>query len=251
MTEFNQERETERQVDLLLHEQRKVFESLQDAEDSPAATLVSSDASEHDSITEPERESPSTRLASAAAIDVALAQAGRAPMLAIDGRRLTSPLREEKATPAVRTSELAEGGAIEVAAAVAHTQYAHEARMFAHVAAVLDERGSVVQAAPSEPKPLASELARPVDFELAGLERAGLAEQFGASAVPATESRGALLAEAPLSDADADAVDDPARAWAFAEWPLLVIAGVGAGFVAQRYNSRIGRQNTLPRLQSG
>ncbi len=158
----------------------------------------------------------------------------------MDGSQQAISLRRENSTLAEGPPTVSsEGGAIDVAATVAHAQQAYEARMFSAVAAVLDEQGVLDKPASPIEQPLTGELARAVAFELASSQRSAPGMPFKnaldtdgkAPAVPLTHN-------GPFSELDGESESDRSPALSFAQWPLVVPAAVGGVIITRRRIAR-------------
>jgi len=148
-------------------------------------------------------------------------------------------------------ADSAEGGPIEVARAVVDTQQAYEAKMFSAVAALLDNENILVQPPPPVRRPLSGELARSVAFETVGLEPTADSVHFNDShapsaALPASSVSAAISASAAAADAE-EADTGPSRALAFAQWPLVFSATMGAVLVGSRRRSQSRAVQLPPR----
>jgi hypothetical protein len=128
-----------------------------------------------------------------------------------------------------------EGGAIEVSLAVAQTQRAYEAEVFAEVAAQLEGKVALAENALPKAEPLIGELARAVVFEMAGqdstdeeaLPRSAVHDP--SAALPADQN---AVAAAVIKDEREQ--DEASRSWAFAQWPLFFSATLGLALVGNR-----------------
>ena len=136
----------------------------------------------------------------------------------------------------------AEGGPIEVALAVVETQQAFEAKMFSAVAALLDHENILAQPTPPVAQPFSGELARSVAFETVGLQSPADSAQFDdsqASNADISASRAAVH----VDEADTEL----SRALAFAQWPLVFSATMGAVLVGSRRRSQSRTAQLPPR----
>jgi hypothetical protein len=133
-----------------------------------------------------------------------------------------------------QSTRFAEGGIIEVDAAVTDTQQAYEAHLFAAVARMLDEHNFLAQPALPARQPPASELARAVAFELASFERTSPAPPLDSAYEPGTKAPARPTDDALPFDLGEGADSGLSRALAFAQWPLMISASAGAVHLVHR-----------------
>lgn len=148
-------------------------------------------------------------------------------------------------------AESSEGGPIKVTQAVVEAQRAYETKVFAAVAAQLDEQDFLAQPAPPVEQPLSAELARSMAFESLELEPSSDPARLNDSSAPSAMLPPTSFDEDPLASKpamDEEPTDDePADALAFAQWPLLYSATVGAVLVGTRRRTRTGTAQLPPR----
>ncbi|MCH7753397.1 MAG: hypothetical protein IH898_14745, partial [Planctomycetes bacterium] len=140
----------------------------------------------------------------------------------------------------------AEGGPIEVAQAVTDTQQAFEAKMFSAVAALLDHENILAQPTPPVRLPFSGELARSVAFETVGLDETADSAHSADSHVSVSSVGAAISASAEAADAE-EADTELSRALAFAQWPLVFSATMGAVLAGSRRRSQSKAVQLPPR----
>ena len=133
-------------------------------------------------------------------------------------------------------SDSAEGGPIEVAQVVLDTQQAYESKVFSAVAVLLDDENTLALPTPPVGQPLSGELARSVAFETVGLPPTDDSAQFD-------DSHASSAAAATLNEVDTER----SRALAFAQWPLVFSATVGAVLLGPRRRSQSNAAQHPPR----
>lgn len=160
----------------------------------------------------------------------------RLMLSSIDGRELD--LSADQQAVQSDTQEIAEGGAIDVAATVNHARTEHEARAFEAVATLLNDQGIVDELTTPTQQPLVGELARAVALELASFE--GTAPPIHSEG--AVNRRGSAGAEAdagiPLSYQDAETAQAETSTFSVAPWPLMFRAALGTAIVVWRRKSK-------------
>ena len=171
-------------------------------------------------------------------IDESLPTSEAVEVLAVDADRIELPNR--KGDDPFTNS--AEGGPIEVALAVVETQQAFEAKMFSAVAALLDHENILAQPTPPVAQPFSGELARSVAFETVGLQSTADSAQFDDSQA-SNANISASGAAVHVDEADSE----PSRALAFAQWPLVFSATMGAVLVGSRRRSQSRAAQLPPR----
>ncbi len=214
-------------------------ETLQTMRDTPIEIV------EHDALTEAD---PSRSQTSFTTFDESSSLQGRMmPVIAGTHQRFEWSL-EHGTVLTDQPTEITEGGAIDVAVAVAQTQRAYESELFSAVAMVLDEQGVLDEPALPMQQPLASELARPVAFELASFEQASSLVPLDDAFEPDVNATVVPKADVPLSRVDEETESEGARALAFAQWPLALPASAGAMIVAwrRRAQARVDQQPPRP-----
>lgn len=160
----------------------------------------------------------------------------RLMLSSIDGRELD--LSADQQAVQSDTQEIAEGGAIDVAATVNHARTEHEARAFEAVATLLNDQGIVDELTTPAQQPLVGELARAVALEMASFEGTAL-PIHSEGAVNRRGSAGAEVgAGIPLSYHDAETAPAETSTFSVAPWPLMFRAALGTAIVAWRRKSK-------------
>jgi len=123
-------------------------------------------------------------------------------------------------------TSIVEGGPIEVTGAVDETQRAYEAEVFSTVAALLNDQDILARPTPPTRQPFSGELARSVAFETVDPEPTAVPAELEAVRAPGDAAAIKIESESETS-----------RSLAFAQWPLVFSATLGAVFVSSRRRS--------------
>lgn len=141
----------------------------------------------------------------------------------------------------------AEGGAVDVATAVGQTQQAHEDRMYAAVAAVLEEHGVADTPAPPNQLPLEGELARAMALEMVFDEAESAFAPASDNSQIDVKALAAPPEGVPVSNVDKGRESDETSLLGSAPGPVMLRAAVGAAIVAWHRRTRLEDQQEPPR----